>query len=27
VEVTPQYIRLRKRYLDTHERKRMSKAS
>ena len=27
VEVTPQSIRLRKRYLDTHERKRMSKAS
>ena len=26
VEVTPQSIRLRKRYLDTHERKRMSKA-
>ena len=27
VEVTPQSIRLRKRYLDTHERKRMSKDS
>ena len=27
VEVTPQSIRLRKRYLDTHERKRMSKTS
>ncbi len=27
VEVTPQSIRLRKRYLDTHERKRMNKAS
>ena len=26
VEVTPQSIRLRKRYLDTHERKRMRKA-
>ena len=26
VEVTPNAIRLRKRYLDTHERKRMSKA-
>ena len=25
VEVTPQSIRLRKRYLDPHERKRMSK--
>lgn len=27
VEVTPNSIRLRKRYLDPHERKRMSKAS
>ena len=27
VEVTPQSIRLRKKYLDTHERKRMSKLS
>ena len=26
VEVTPNAIRLRKRYLDTHERKRMAKA-
>ncbi len=26
VEVTPQSVRLRKRYLDTHERKRMKKA-
>jgi GTP-binding protein len=26
VEVTPKAIRLRKRYLDPHERKRMSKA-
>jgi GTP-binding protein len=25
VEVTPNAIRLRKRFLDTHERKRMSK--
>jgi len=25
VEVTPESIRLRKRYLDPHERKRMSK--
>ena len=27
VEVTPGSIRLRKRYLDTHERKRMARAS
>ena len=27
VEVTPQSIRLRKKYLDPHERKRMSKLS
>ena len=27
VEVTPKAIRLRKRYLDPHERKRMSRAS
>ena len=27
VEVTPNAIRLRKRFLDPHERKRMSKAS
>ena len=27
VEVTPASIRLRKRYLDTHERKRMARAS
>jgi GTP-binding protein len=27
VEVTPNSIRLRKRYLDPHERKRMSKTS
>jgi GTP-binding protein len=27
VEVTPQFIRLRKRFLDPHERKRHSKRS
>ena len=27
VEVTPNAVRLRKRYLDPHERKRMAKAS
>jgi GTP-binding protein len=27
VEVTPNAIRLRKRYLDPHERKRMARAS
>ena len=27
VEVTPKAIRLRKRYLDPHERKRMARAS
>jgi GTP-binding protein len=27
VDVTPNAVRLRKRYLDPHERKRMAKAS